>query len=323
MRSGGKVKVPHDLVSFLKTEDNFLIATHINPDGDAIGSALGLALALESTGKKVTVYDRDPVPEFYRFLPGQNKFIHSLHGLDTSSFNLILVDCNSPDRVGFEEMDFRHSCVIDHHETEKNFGLIKWVAPDAAATGLLIFYLLRESGFEVTQDIAVNLYTAIVIDTGAFRYANTTAEVLKVGAWLIEAGANPALISNSLYEMWTDRRFALLIMVLNTLEIRDDVALTFVTRRMFNKTNTGPEDTENFANFPRMIRDVKISAFLRQMDRNHWKISLRSKGDVNVAGIASLFEGGGHKNAAGCKIKGNLKTSKETLLKAISQLNLS
>ncbi len=323
MRSGGKVKVPHDLVSFLKTEDNFLIATHINPDGDAIGSALGLALALESTGKKVAVYDRDPVPEFYRFLPGRNKFIHSLQGLDTSSFNLILVDCNSPDRVGLEEMDFRHSCVIDHHETEKDFGQIKWVAPDAAATGLLIFYLLRESGFALTRDIAVNLYTAIVIDTGAFRYANTTAEVLKVGAELIEAGANPALISNSLYEMWTDRRFALLVMVLNTLEIRDNVALTFVTRRMFNKTNTGPEDTENFANFPRMIRNVKISAFLRQMDRNHWKISLRSKGDVNVAGIASLFEGGGHKNAAGCKIKGNLKTSKETLLKAISQLHLS
>jgi phosphoesterase RecJ-like protein len=323
MRSGGKVKVPHDLVSFLKNEDKFLIATHINPDGDAIGSALGLALALESTGKKVTVYDRDPVPEFYRFLPGQNKFIHSLQGLDTSSFNLILVDCNSPDRVGLEEMDFRHSCVIDHHETEKDFGQIKWVAPGAAATGLLIFYLLRESGFAVTRDIAVNLYTAIVIDTGAFRYANTTAEVLKVGAELIEAGANPALISNSLYEMWTDRRFALLVMVLNTLEIRDEVALTFVTRRMFNKTNTAPEDTENFANFPRMIRNVKISAFLRQMDRNHWKISLRSKGDVNVAGIASLFEGGGHKNAAGCKIKGNLKTSKETLLKAISQLHLS
>ena len=314
------MKVPHDLVSFLKKEDNFLIATHINPDGDAIGSALGLALALESAGKKVTVYDRDPVPEFYSFLPGQDRFIHSLSSLDTSLFNLILVDCNGLDRVGIDEAEFKHTCVIDHHETGTSFGRIKWVEPNAAATGLLIFYVLRESGLEVTRDIAINLYTAIVVDTGAFRYANTTAEVLRVSAGLIEAGADPAFISNNLFEMWTDRRFALLIMVLNTLEIRDDIAMTFVSRRMFNKTNTGPEDTENFANFPRIIKNVKISAFFRQVDQIHWKISLRSKGDINVAGIAALFEGGGHKNAAGCKIRGNLKTVKETLLKAVDQL---
>lgn len=317
------MKVPHELVSFLRKEDNFLIATHINPDGDAIGSALGLALALESAGKRVTVYDRDPVPDFYSFLPGENRFIHSLSSLDTSSFNLILVDCNSLDRVGIDETEFRHTCVVDHHETGKDFGLIKWVEPDAAATGMLIFHFLRASGLRVTRDIAINLYTAIVVDTGAFRYANTTADVLKVSAELIEAGADPAFISNNLYEMWTDRRFVLLTMVLNTLEIRDDIAMTFVSRRMFNKTNTGPEDTENFANFPRMIKTVKISAFFRQVDHIHWKISLRSKGDINVAGIAAFFDGGGHKNAAGCKIRGNLKTVKETLLKAIHQLQHS
>ena len=317
------MKVPHELVSFLKREDNYLIGTHINPDGDAIGSALGLALALESLGKKVTVYDRDPVPDFYNFLPGVDRFIHSLGDLDTSLFNLILVDCNSLDRVGIDDMEFRHACIIDHHETGKDFGQIKWVSPDTAATGVLIYHFLRASGLKVTRDIAVNLYTAIVIDTGAFRYANTTADVLKVSAELIEAGADPAFISNNLYEMWTDRRFVLLTMVLDTLEIRDDIAMTFVSQRMFNKTNTGPEDTENFANFPRMIKSVKISAFFRQIDRAHWKISLRSKGDINVASVAAIFGGGGHKNAAGCKIKGNFKAVKGTLLKAIDQLRHS
>jgi bifunctional oligoribonuclease and PAP phosphatase NrnA len=314
------VKVPHDLISFLKNEDNFLIATHINPDGDALGSALALALALESSGKTVIIYDRDPVPQYYGFLPGQQKIIHSVRDMQSSSINLVLLDCNSLGRTGMDSVRFKYSCVIDHHETENDFGQIKWVKPHAAATGILIFYLLREAGFEITREIALNLYTAIVVDTGAFRYSNTNAEVLRVSADLVEAGVNPAFVSNNLYEMWSERRFALLIMVLNTLEIRGNVAVTFVTNRMFNETKTGPEDTENFPSFPRMMAKVNISVFFRQINDNQWKISLRSKGDLNVARIAALFEGGGHKNAAGCTIKGDLKTAKETLFKAIMQI---
>ena len=315
------MKAPHDLLSFFRDEDNFFIATHINPDGDALGSALALTLALEFSGKTVVVYDRDPVPEYYRFLPGQQKFIHSVQDIQASSMNLVLLDCNSLNRTGMEDIGFKHSCVIDHHETENDFGQIKWVEPHAAATGILIYYLLRASGFEITQEIALNLYTAIVVDTGAFRYSNTSADVLRVSADLVEAGASPAFVSNSLYEKWSDRRFALLIMALNTLEIRDNVAVIFVTTQMFNETKTGPDDTENFPSFPRMMQKVKISIFLRQISNNQWKISLRSKGDINVARIAVLFEGGGHKNAAGCIIKGDLKTAKEALFKAITQLS--
>jgi bifunctional oligoribonuclease and PAP phosphatase NrnA len=320
MRSGGRVKVPHDLISFLKDEDYFLIATHINPDGDALGSALALAQALESSGKTVIVYDRDPVPEYYRFLPGQQNIIHSFRDIQSSSMNLVLLDCNSPDRTGMGDVRFKASCVIDHHETENNFGQIKWVEPHAAATGMLIFYLLRASGVEITREVALNLYTAIVVDTGAFRYSNTSAEVLRVSADLVEAGASPAFVSNSLYEMWSDRRFSLLIMALSTLEIRESVAFINVTSRMFQETETGPEDTENFPSFPRMMQRINVSVFLRQIDSIKWKVSLRSKGDINVAGVAMLFEGGGHKNAAGCTIKGDLKTAKETLFEAIAQI---
>ena len=312
------MKAPHDLLAFFRDEDNFFIATHINPDGDALGSALALTLALESIGKTVVVYDRDPVPEYYRFLPGQQKFIHSVRDIQSSSMNLVLLDCNSLNRTGMEDARFKHSCVIDHHETENDFGQIKWVEPRAAATGMLIYYLLRASGFEITPEIALNLYTAIVVDTGAFRYSNTSADVLRVSAELVEVGASPAFVSNSLYEMWSDRRFALLIMALNTLEIRGNVAVIFVTTQMFDETKTGPDDTENFPSFPRMMQKVKISIFLRQISNNRWKISLRSKGDINVAKVAALFAGGGHKNAAGCTIKGDLETAKEALFKAIT-----
>ncbi|MEW6417193.1 MAG: bifunctional oligoribonuclease/PAP phosphatase NrnA [Nitrospirota bacterium] len=311
------LKVPSDVLSFLKEKDKFFLATHINPEGDALGSSLALSTALESMGKNTIVYDRDIIPEFYRFLPGHERFINSIPSIVTDHWSLILLDCNTPERAGIDNLTFKHSAVIDHHETENDFGNIRWVEAEVAATGIMVFYLIKGLGIKITKEMAINLYTAIVIDTGTFRYSNTTAEVLKVSAELIEAGADPAYISNSLYEAWSEKRFALLVMALNTLEIRDNVAITVVTKEMYEKTGTGPEDTENFSNFPRMIKDIKVSAFFREMGENYWRVSLRSKGDINVARIATLFEGGGHKNAAGCKIKANLKSAKEALIKTI------
>ncbi|NCO67024.1 MAG: bifunctional oligoribonuclease/PAP phosphatase NrnA [Nitrospirae bacterium] len=321
------MKVPRKLLSFLKEKDNFFIATHINPEGDAIGSAVALSMALESQGKKTVVYDRDIVPEFCRFLPGHERFKNSTLDFQPSAFNLILLDCNSLERAGIEGLSFKYSAVIDHHEpaplcgarpgTEENFGDIRWVEPEAAATGMMIFYLIKEIGIKITRDIAINLYSAIAVDTGTFRYNNTTAEVLMVGAELIAAGASPAYISNHLYETWSKERFALLIMALNSIEIRDEIAMTVVTTRMYKKTGTGPEDTENFSNFPRIMKDIKISAFFREIGNNYWKVSLRSRGDVNVATVAALFKGGGHRNASGYKIKASLESAKESLIKAV------
>ncbi|OHE57239.1 MAG: hypothetical protein A2Z47_09075 [Thermodesulfovibrio sp. RBG_19FT_COMBO_42_12] len=312
------MRVPPDLLSLLRKKDKFFIATHINPEGDAIGSSLALSMALGSIGKQTVLYDRDPVPEFYRFLPGHERFTNSISPLVTSHLPLILLDCNSLERAGLDGLSFEYSAVIDHHETENDFGDVRWIEPEAAATGIMVFHLITGLGIKITKEMAINLYTAVAIDTGTFRYSNTTAEVLRVSAELIEAGASPVYISNSLYEAWSEKRFALLIMALNALEIRDNVAITVVTREMYEKTGTGPEDTENFSNFPRMMRDIKISVFFREIGDNYWKVSLRSKGDTNVAGIATLFDGGGHKNAAGCKIKANLESAKEALLKAIT-----
>ena len=315
------MKVPRKLLSFLKGKDNFFIATHINPDGDAIGSAVALSMALESQGKKTVVYGRDIVPEFCRFLPGHERFRNSTLDLQPSAFNLILLDCNSLERAGVERLSFKYSAVIDHHGTEENFGDIRWVEPEAAATGMMIFYLIKEIGLKITRDIAINLYSAIAVDTGTFRYSNTTAEVLRVGAELIEAGANPAYISNHFYETWSKEKFALLIMALNTLEIKDGIAITVVTKGMYKKTGTGSEDTENFSNFPRMMEDIKVSAFFREIGNNYWKVSLRSRRDINVARIAVLFEGGGHRNASGYKVKASLESAKKALLKAVNTVS--
>ena len=314
------MNIPGNLLDFLRKGKQFFIATHISPDGDALGSSIALSLALESLGKEIIIYDKDPVPEFYKFLPGHKRFTNSVP-LKSSTSNLILLDCNELERTGIEKIEFVSSAVIDHHETEKEFGDIKWIEPHAAATGLMLFYIIKELGVKITKDIAINLYAAIAIDTGTFRYSNTTPEVLRVAAELIEAGADPSYIAESLYETWSENRFRLLLKVLNTLEINNGIAIILVTLDMFRETGALVEDTENFVGFPRLLKSVNISALFREIENNYYKVSLRSRGkEMNVAKIAAAFGGGGHRNAAGCKIRSDFKTAKETLLKKLHTL---
>ena len=312
------MKVPPELLFHLKEREDFFIATHISPEGDAIGSSLALSMALEAMGKKTIVFDRDGVPAIYKYLPGQEKVLSTFGDIDASLFNLLLLDCNTPDRAGIRGLRFKSAAVIDHHETEADFGDPKWIEPHAAATGLMVFSLIKELGAELTREIAVNLYSAIAIDTGTFRFGNTTAEVLRAAAELADAGAKPGYIANNLYETWSEKRFRLLVLCLNTLDMRNGTAFTHVTQEMFEKTGAGPEDTENFSGFPRMMRDISISAFFREIGRHEWKVSLRSRGEANVADIAAFFGGGGHKNAAGCTIKAALADAKQALLDKVS-----
>ena len=308
--------IPDELIQFIAREKKFFVATHINPEGDALGSALALAMALESMGKEAIVYDRDPVPESYRFLPGHERFTTSLQSLTFNGPPLILLDCNEPGRAGIDSVPVPFSAVVDHHETEKEFGQIRWIEPRAAATGVMVYALLKKLGVQVTRDMAMNLYTAIAIDTGTFRYSNVTSDVLRAAAELVDAGADPAAIAEGLYETWSRGRFTLLIGVLNTLEISDGLVITVATKEMFTRTGTSAEDTENFSNFPRMMKESEVSAFFRETE-DGWKVSLRSRGSVNVAQIAAGFRGGGHRNAAGYRVKGDLKKAKESLIKAV------
>jgi phosphoesterase RecJ-like protein len=314
------VKIPRKLITFLKREERFFIATHINPEGDALGSSLALSMALASLGKKTLLYNKDTVPHGYRFLPGHERFMNTVPPYVQDEWPLVLLDCNSMERAGVDGLRFRRSAVIDHHETESAFGDIRWIEPHAAATGLMIFYVIKALGLPVTREMAVNLYAAIAIDTGTFRYSNTNADVLRVSAELVESGANPAFIASNLYEMWSRKKFHLMTMVLNSLEIKNDIAMTVVSQEMFRKTGTTPEDTEAFPSFPRRIEDITISALFQEIRHNYWKVSLRSRGEANVAAIATHFEGGGHKNAAGYRIKASLKAAKKALIDEVARV---
>ncbi len=315
------MNIPRELIEFLVRGRRFFIATHRNPEGDALGSSLALSMALESMGKYTVVYDRDPVPEFYRFLPGHERFTDSFASLKSDKLPLILLDCNEPERAGLDSVTFSLAAVIDHHETLRDFGDIRWVEPGTAATGMMVYRLVREMGVDISRDMATNLYTAIAIDTGTFRYNNTTSDALRTAAELVDLGADPSAVSEALYESWSVGRFRLLTEVLNTVEVAGGFAISVATKEMFSKTGTTGADTENFPNFPGMMGDIRVSAFFREL-QDGWKVSLRSKGDINVAELASRFQGGGHKNAAGYTVKTDLKKAKDELIKAVAEIGV-
>ncbi len=323
------MKVPENLKDFIRREDRLLILSHINPEGDALGSSIALALSLQGAGKEVQVYNRDGVPGIYSFLPKAEIVSTSIDDSSLSATPAIILDCNSLERVGLDGKPIPFSAVVDHHETENSFGDIRWIEPHAPATGLMVYYLIRELGYPITPEIATNLYTAIAIDTGTFRYENTTADTFRAAADLVEHGARPGFVSIKLYESWSRERFSLLRRMLQTLEIIDltgedpsrkiTIAITCITREMFSQTGTTSADTENFSNFPRMISDVDISAMFRETGDGKWKASLRSKGDVNVAVVASSLGGGGHRNAAGFLMEGTFGVARDAFIHTVKE----
>jgi phosphoesterase RecJ-like protein len=301
--------------------EGFLIASHLNPEGDALGASLALAWALRKKGLKARVFNKDGVPEIYRFLPGQEEIISELPE-GHEKLTLVLVDCGAPSRAGLDGVQFRETTVIDHHEADGQVGArLKWIEPDAPAAGLMIYSLLKEMGTALDADTALNLYTAIAVDTGTFRYSNTTAECLEAAAELIRKGVSPSYVAESLYETWSPGRLRLLGLALTGAEIEDGTAVMSITKEMFEETGTTLDDTENFTSFPRMLKGLKMAALLIDIGEGVVKGSLRSRGQIDVRRLAAAFGGGGHKNAAGFRIKGkSLEEVKKSLLAEAARL---
>ncbi|HEC97917.1 MAG TPA: bifunctional oligoribonuclease/PAP phosphatase NrnA [Nitrospirae bacterium] len=316
-----KVKVPEEIVELIKREEYFTIVSHLNPEGDALGASIALALALKLRHKDVQVFNSDGVPYMYNFLPS-SELVES--GIDRERLKystLFVVDCNDLERVGLKDPECKSVVVIDHHRTITDLGHIRWIEPESPAAGLMIYNLIKELEVNINREIAVNLYTAITVDTGTFRYENTTPEVLRVAAELVDAGVNPGEVSRRLYESWSVNKFRLFVSMLKTVEIvhtgNINSAIATINLDMFKETGADASDTENFINFPRMIDSVDISAIFREFEAGCWKASLRSKGNCDVSLIALHFGGGGHKNAAGYKVRGDIGDVRRGLVEAI------
>ena len=317
------------VIDAIDKSKRILITSHENPDGDALGSTLGLGLGLEKLGKEVVFYNGDGVPELLTFLPGSERIETSLEGAD--NFDLAFaVDCTGTSRAGSEFEDFlkagrcRQVVIIDHHQTNSSSADIHLLDSGSSSTGEIVYLLLKTMSVEIDEAIAKNLYTTIVSDTGSFRYSNTNPVTFRDASELVEHGADPAEISEALFESEPLRKLKLMALVLPTLSVCEGnrVASVVVDRSMFERAGARREDTEGLVNIPRSIKGVEVAVAFREEDGNgspFWKISLRSKGDVDVARIAERFGGGGHKKAAGCSVEGALEEVQSRVFGCISE----
>ncbi|MCK5505286.1 MAG: bifunctional oligoribonuclease/PAP phosphatase NrnA [Thermodesulfovibrionia bacterium] len=318
------MKISSKLLNLVKQNRSFLIVGHINPEGDSLGSCLALALGLKKLGKKdVCVLSRDPVPEVLKFLPSAKTIRQKP---PRKEFDVVfIVDCNTVERTGFEGFNAGKTGIIDHHVLPANTAesevhkpvSASLIDPGAAAAGVLIYKVLTALKVPIDRSMATNLYTALLVDTGGFRYSNVSPESLEIASHLVEAGAKPWGIAKELYENVPYDSLALLGLSLSTLKKKDGMAWFTTTKSMFNKTGTTAEDCEDFVDYPRKVQDIEAAVFFRQDSEKTFKISLRSKGRVNVQKIAKSFNGGGHAAAAGCKVNGTLKEVQDKVLRAV------
>lgn len=305
-----------DIIAELRRCTSVLISVHKNPDGDALGSQLALMLALQGLGKSVTAHNLDPVPEIYRFLPRVDR-IMSGNRVGGAYDALVVMDCDPGRTELFNGVYPARTLInIDHHVTNQREWPLTWLDPDASATGEMTHTLIKRMHLPIDRDIALCLYTAILTDTGSFRYSNTSPESMRISAELLESGADPWLVTENVYESYAFSRLRLLGCTLAGMEQSEDgkIAWVVITEEHFRKTGTSADDTENFINFVRSVKGVEVAVLFRQTAAAQHKVSLRSKGRADVSAVARTLGGGGHKNAAGCVLDGTIEEVKAKVI---------
>lgn len=314
------------IVQVLRGSDTCLLLAHVNPDGDVLGSQLGLGLALLDQGKRVTLASPHPVPEPFRFLSGTSLVEEWKEGeAPPGEWEIaVLADCPDPGRTGgiLESCRGRVRTLvnIDHHPDNRRFGDLNWVEISASATGELVYDLIQDLGWPLTPEVATALYTAIVTDTGFFRYSNTTPKALAVASRLVAAGAQPAQVANHLFEQRRLEGLHFLGALLQRIETNPQgtVAWLALTGDLL-AADPAMIEAEDLVTYPRSIATAKVGILFWELGPEKTKVSLRAKGEVNVAAVATRFGGGGHPNAAGCTVQAPLAEAQARVLQALSQ----
>ncbi len=310
-----------DAAQAIRDSQTIVLACHVNPDGDALGSLLGLALALLPLGKTVTCLSEDGVPDILAFLPGAAMVRQST---ETPAFDLALVvDSGDLPRVGASIQPIvgraRRVVDIDHHVTAGAFGDIRVLNSRAASTAEIVYALLQTMGVPITADIATCLFTGIITDTGSFRFQNVTPNTLRVAAELLEAGAPPAHISENVFDNRTFAATRLLGAALAAMQQTPDgkIVWTHVTAADFQTLGARDADTEGIVSYVRGVRGADAGILFREMADGQIRVSLRSREGLDVSQIAARYGGGGHRMASGCTLPGPLAEAEQTVLAAV------
>jgi phosphoesterase RecJ-like protein len=303
------------VVELIESKRRFAITSHIRPDGDSLGSSLGLCWLLRALDKEVEVIMRDPVPHAYQQLPGAQD-VKVVPAVDPSYQAVFVIECSDITRPGLINLEKQFVVNIDHHSTTALFGTINWIDSTASAVGEMIYNLCKATGVRVTKEIAECVYTALITDTGSFHYSNTTERTFKVASELVRTGVKPAKTAEAVFASYPWSRIELMAAVLSTAR-RDEtghVACMRQSLEMQRGAKASDEDADGFVNYPLTVEEVEAVAMLKECEPGIYRTSLRSKGDVNVAKVAERFGGGGHRNAAGCTLKGSWEEAESEIV---------
>lgn len=310
-----------DLISraaaLIMSKNRFLIATHVNPDGDAIGSSLALGEILRNMGKDVVCYCETPVSDRYLFMPGAYQFTAELADPEQREV-FVVIDCSDLDRAGkvLKKSRMPEAMInIDHHRNNQISGGVHLVDENACASAELVYRLIGELRQPITRSAALNLYTAILTDTGSFRFSNTNQAAFRISEEMVGLGVIPQVVARKVYGTYSAARLKLLSHVLDTLEISPNkmFATVSVTLATMARTGTIRDDINGFVDYPRFITGIEFSALVQEISEGRFHVSLRSAGNVNVAKIAEEFGGGGHFNASGFEAAGDIDSIKSRL----------
>jgi len=303
----------------IKKFNKFLITSHINPEGDAIGSQVAMASLLKKLGKESAMLDDSPVPNLLQFMKGTEHILKEMpHDFNYQA--VIILDSPDLARIGRVSEYIKKDPVIiniDHHISNVNFGKFNWVEPEFSSAGEMVYDLFRAFKVKIALDEAIVLYAAIMTDTGSFRYSNTSSKTHRIVAELIDIGVKPYEMHTKIYETSSIQDTNLLGESLQTMKLTDDgkIAWLWVTKEMLKKTKASLEGTEGIINFARSIGGVEIAILFRETGtEGRVKVSFRSKGEVDVNKLAAEFGGGGHPTASGCTVFGKIEDVEKKVL---------
>jgi len=314
------------IINHIKEASHILLASHSEPDGDAVSSLLALGLAIGKMGRKTTIYNASPIPAVYRFLPSVERIVRHIKKAATYDVALVL-DCGDLPRIGEDSTTVSQIPVvinIDHHISNTGFGDIQLIDPLACSTAEIVYRLIKAMDVPIDNAMATSLYTGILTDTGSFRFSSTNQAAFAISQEMAELGVEPHDVAQHVYGTYSLGRIKLLNLALDSIEISDNGKLSImtITGAMFAETRTQPEDADGMINYARRIEDVKVAALIHEQKNGiinsngqcRYHVSLRSDGSVDVAAIAGSFGGGGHASAAGFQVETTLTKLKSDII---------
>jgi phosphoesterase RecJ-like protein len=302
----------------LRRRQRFLITSHLKPDGDSIGSQLAMAYALRALGKDVRLVNRDPAAPGLQAFPGVGE-IEIADRVEGDFDAVIVMECGDLARTGVAGLEHYFIINVDHHPGNAMFGAINWFDKGAAACGEMVFEIIRRLGVPLSREIAVHIYVAILTDTGSFHYSSISPRTFDICRQALEAGVDPVFVARSVFDSNNIGRLRLFGAVLGSVELEANgrLAVIYLDRAMARAAGGTYDDTEGLINLPLTVKEIQAVVFFKEWEPKEYRVSMRSKGTIDVGEVAKRFGGGGHKNASGCTVYGTLDEARQQILQPV------